>query len=131
MLGIGAVTPSLEKPRVHYTETGFRGPFPLDRFLVEVLVEGTGVYALVERSPMTGDLVVVYVGRGQLRRRLIAHAIAGRAELFVVRRVQSTVTAFRRECRMYLRYGRALALDNRIVPARPWRGLERCGAQSR
>jgi hypothetical protein len=80
----------------------------------------------VNRSGPGGGLVVIYVGRGNLKRRLIAHAIAARAELFVVRRVQSTVSAFRRECRMYLRYGGALGLDNLIVPARPWRTLERC-----
>jgi hypothetical protein len=94
LTGIGITTEKVAEPRARLTETGFSGPFPLDKFLIEVLVDSTGVYALVDRSRLTGDLVVIYVGRGQLKRRLIAHAIAGRAQLFVVRRVQSTVATF-------------------------------------
>jgi hypothetical protein len=126
------VTPSSSqwtKPRRKFSEVGFDGPFPLDRFVVETLVEGSGVYALVERT-RTRDFVVIYVGRGQLRRRLSSHASERRASYFYVKRLHSTLTAYDRECQMFVRYGRAWRLDNRIYPAIPWGGVTRCSERS-
>lgn len=100
-----------------------KGPHALNTKTIAEINEiddtALGVYLLT----MTGDkggIIVVYVGRGNLKNRLTKHANAkdGKNFYFKVLNV-SEDELFKEECCLFRKYGKTDHLDNKNIPALP------------
>lgn len=108
------------KTRYIFKETDMLGPFDLDADTINAIVDDDafGVYVLLRPSEAK-EALVVYVGQGNVKDRLLSHASDGGGTHFAYKEVGSEIEAFAEECRLFHRYGKANYLDNIVHPPRP------------
>jgi len=119
----------MTKTYFDYDEHDFmRGPYPLTSARIDRLSEQTfGVYVLADDGPNhRNHRLTVYIGRGYIKTRLLRHEEGVNApryfsfvEIDSLDPHEANEEAFRIECALFHKYGKARYLNNRIHPARP------------
>ena len=105
-----------------------QGPFNMTERSISRLDDDLfGVYLLVSEGNR-GGTIVRYVGRGNVKDRLLAHLAERDCEQFFFQELDDDITAFVQECQLFHKYGKGVHLDNIRHPARPagLRSLPRC-----
>ncbi len=103
------------------------GPFPLLPQMINKVVDDDvyGVYLLAHpceqgNSCGHGGEIVVYVGRGNVKERLVEHETAKDAKRFYFKSLDDDYEqGFREECRLFHHYGKRPHLDNERHPDVP------------
>lgn len=109
------------KTYFHYKpEEGMLGPVSLTRKMIgaHFVDDDYGVY-LVLMPAQDGGMIVIYVGRGQLKARLTAHITDTDGTHFYYQPLSSDEAGFREECRLFHLYGEDKHLDNQNHPPVP------------
>lgn len=103
---------------IYEDDEDMEGPYSFDEDVIADLDDDLfGVYMLLSDGE-DDDPIVRYVGRGNIKERLMKHLNRACTQ-FLFKELRSRVTAFREECRLFHKYGKARHLDNRIHPPRP------------
>jgi hypothetical protein len=104
-------------------EKGMLGPFEFDPDMIDEVDDSEyGVYLLThEADDDDGLVVVVYVGRGEIKQRLTDHLDEGDKDAlhFFYKPLDDDDDGFAEECRLFHLYGKRRHLFNKLHPAVP------------
>jgi hypothetical protein len=113
----------------YLNERGMLGLYEFDEAEVDAIDDDAyGVYLLTHEAE-DGTIIVVYVGRGNIKERLAAHLDDKEALHFCYKLLDDEDAAFSEECRLFHQYGKRRHLYNKIHPSVPQgasRGYPRC-----
>jgi hypothetical protein len=100
-------------------EMGMGGPHPLTEEEIALFDDDAyGIYLLIYETA-EGHQLVVYVGRGIFRERLVEHMDEKDAHAFYFKFLDDEDEGFSEECRLFHQYGKRRYLDNKRHPAVP------------
>jgi hypothetical protein len=103
-------------------ERGMLGPYPFDEDAIDEIDDDEyGVYLLTHEADDDDSIIVVYVGRGIIKDRLLDHLDDEKKEAlhFFYKPLDDEDDGFSEECRLFHRYGKRRHLYNKNHPPVP------------
>jgi hypothetical protein len=110
-----------KKHRAYGRERGMLGPYTFDQDAIDEIDDDEyGVYLLTHEAD-DDTVLVVYVGRGIVKDRLLEHLDDKDKEAlhFLYKPLDDEDEGFREECRLFHRYGKRPHLYNKSHPQVP------------